>query len=168
MVTLGGIALNTDDIQRFWAKTRWTASGCREWTASTDRKGYGQFRLGGRGGRLVRVHRVAWAIVHGDPGEFLVLHSCDNRRCLWTDESGGHLFLGTNLDNVRDMDAKGRRVTVVHFGEDHANAVLTRELVLEMRARNVAGEGYRNLAHRYGISRSTIAAAISGRNWGWL
>lgn len=168
MVALNGIALSADDIVRFWSKTQWTASGCREWTASTDRKGYGQFRVGGRAGKLVRAHRVAWAIVHGDPGDFLVLHSCDNRRCVWTDVSDGHLSLGTNLDNVRDMDGKGRRVTVAFRGEEHVNAVLTREIVIEARIRKETGETFDHLATSYGVKRSTLAAAVSGKNWRWL
>lgn len=56
--------------------------------------------------RLYRVPRLVWQFVNGqipDATPF-VLHTCDNRRCC----NPRHLFLGTNLDNVRDMIAKGR------------------------------------------------------------
>lgn len=51
-------------------------------------------------------HRVAWQIANGSaiPGGMHVLHRCDNPLCVRPD----HLFLGTHLDNMRDMKMKGR------------------------------------------------------------
>jgi hypothetical protein len=103
--------LNTADEQRFFAKTKLAdvprpgmETPCLEWTASLTR-GYGQFWLGGK---QVKAHRTAWEMEHGPiPDGMDVLHKCDNPPCV-ADE---HLFLGTKMDNVADMVAKGRQAS---------------------------------------------------------
>ncbi len=53
----------------------------------------------------VHVHRVSYAVHHGPiPEGMVVRHTCDNPPCI----EGGHLILGTQLDNVRDMFDRGR------------------------------------------------------------
>lgn len=75
-----------------------TDGGCREFTWRRDRDGYG--RIGD-----ALAHRVVWAHHHGPiPPGLSVLHTCDNPPCCEID----HLWLGTPLDNTRDMIAKGR------------------------------------------------------------
>lgn len=50
-------------------------------------------------------HRCAWRLWRGPiPEGKLVLHHCDNPRCINPD----HLYLGTDADNVRDREARGR------------------------------------------------------------
>lgn len=67
-----------------------------------QRTGYGLIR---HNGRLQGTHRVAYEGANGPiPTGFNVLHKCDNPPCIEVD----HLFLGTQMDNVRDMWAKGR------------------------------------------------------------
>jgi hypothetical protein len=67
-------------------------------------------------------HRVAWELATGEPvpSGMDVLHTCDNPPCARNDEPGvyfirgiyrprfGHLWLGTNLDNIIDRVEKGR------------------------------------------------------------
>ena len=56
--------------------------------------------------KVRKAHRIAWELVHGPvPEKFCVLHKCDNPPCINVD----HLFLGTQQDNLADMNAKGRR-----------------------------------------------------------
>jgi hypothetical protein len=44
-------------------------------------------------------HRFSWVITKGDiPDKLLVLHKCDNRKCVNPD----HLYLGTQSDNILD------------------------------------------------------------------
>jgi hypothetical protein len=92
---------------RFWAKVNIVAGGeCWTWTRSRSRGGYGKFNARINGKRVHTASRIAWIICHGIiPGRLHVLHRCDNPPCVRPD----HLFLGTNLDNVRDSIAKGRR-----------------------------------------------------------
>lgn len=85
---------------RFWSRVEKTQT-CWLWTAAKFQGGYGRFR--GLDGFIA--HRMSWIFAHGPiPDGLLVLHKCDVRSCVNPD----HLFLGTQVDNMRDMAAKGR------------------------------------------------------------
>lgn len=91
---------------RFISKVNVT-DGCWLWTASRfTGYGYGSFKVSGRN---VTAHRFAWAVLRGPvPAGLCVLHNCpdgDNPLCV----NPSHPWLGTVLENVADMDAKGRR-----------------------------------------------------------
>ena len=74
---------------------------CWNWTGATA-NGYGVLNFGGQ----VRAHRLAYETFVGPiPDGLLVCHRCDNPRCV----NPGHLFVGTNSDNTRDMVSKGRQ-----------------------------------------------------------
>lgn len=79
---------------------------CLVWNGHRSRTGYGIMACGRRGPR--RVHRISWIEQRGPiPAETpCVLHRCDNPPC-W---EIGHLWLGTQADNMADMVAKGRLV----------------------------------------------------------
>jgi hypothetical protein len=56
---------------------------CWLWTGGTDGRGYGQIRESGKKGKLLKAHRVAWALEYGPlPAELLVMHRCDNPPCV--------------------------------------------------------------------------------------
>lgn len=80
-----------------------TESGCLIWLGCTQNAGYGVLSNKKRGLNLV--HRVAWEIAYGPvPDGKFVCHRCDVRCCI----NREHLFLGTNVDNMRDAASKGR------------------------------------------------------------
>jgi hypothetical protein len=109
-------------------------------------------------------HRVAWELTHGPipDGEghhgTVVMHTCDNRLCC----NPAHLRLGTQADNVRDMDAKGRRVAVFRRGEEHHMTKITEDTVRGIRASN---EPRAVLAARYEMTVAGIKNIRSGRTW---
>lgn len=87
---------------RFWAKVRFTESGCWEWTGSTNGR-YGEIRLAKK--LKVYAHRFAYERTYGPLlPEQVVLHTCDNTLCV----RAVHLRAGTQLENIHDMLAKGR------------------------------------------------------------
>jgi len=93
-----------DWAERFWTKVdRRGPDDCWEWTGCvSQRAGYGQFHLNRK---TQLAHRIAYALTHGAiPEGVFVCHHCDNRMCCNPD----HLFLGTQIDNMRDCIAKDR------------------------------------------------------------
>lgn len=101
--------------ERFWAKVQKVEGGCWEWTGALTARGYGVIALGGRKAGVARAHRLS-LILHGRPcpDDLVVCHRCDNRRCVNPD----HLFVGTQLENVWDMMAKGRHSPPPRRGAD--------------------------------------------------
>lgn len=97
----------------FWTKVeKRDVSACWPWKGSVMGEGYGRYRQ-------AYTHRLAWMLANGPiPAGLFVLHKCDNPPCCNPD----HLFLGTQADNVRDRDAKGRHW--VPSGERHPCAKL--------------------------------------------
>lgn len=165
------IELTQKDVERFWEKVDKTQA-CWNWTASTDRKGYGQIMFHRAGKHhLRRAHRVAYEMLYGPlpdlPGVHgaCVLHRCDNPKCV----NPEHLFVGTSDDNVKDMDAKGRRKVGVRFGSDHPRSVLDEDKVREIaRLHYDEGISQKSLATMFGVCHSTINHIFTGRLWAHL
>lgn len=85
----------------FWPQVKRTDT-CWLWMGRRGHRDYGMYRH-----HMVsyRAHRWSWMLEHGPiPPGLLVCHKCDNPPCVRPD----HLFLGTPLDNIRDMESKGR------------------------------------------------------------
>lgn len=152
---MSGRPRNLTTQQRFEEKYVVSPNSCWEWSASVNKRaGYGQFRLGSR---MVYAHRVSWELHRGPVADGLyVLHRCDNRRCV----NPGHLFLGTNDDNMADMVAKGRQAR----GQRHGSAKLTPDQVAEIRS--LAGTMlHREIAALFGISKQQVGHILRGEQW---
>lgn len=85
------------------------------------------------------------------------LHSCDNPPCCHP----RHLRWGTNAENVRDRDERGR----TRRGTEIGIAKLTPESVQEMRALSTQGWSTRRLASRFGVAHFTVRQVIHRRTW---
>lgn len=152
---------------------------CWVWTASVNKKGYGQISQLKAGLRLA--HRVSWAVHVGQiPDGLSVLHKCDRPSCVRPD----HLFLGTKADNNRDKVAKGRHAKSGHpgfkrgdahwaraqpelvcRGEDVGNAKATEADVRKIREMAANGVRQNFIAEKLGLSRSLVSRVITGKTW---
>ena len=90
------------DLDKFMRKVVVAGNGCWEWNGYINDSGYGRYRLKNK---KTLAHRAAWLLLRGPiPNDLLVLHHCDNPKCVNPD----HLYLGTNGDNMRDCARRGR------------------------------------------------------------
>jgi hypothetical protein len=91
-----------DPVERFMGFVE-KAEGCWIWKGPKSVNGYGSFQYRRTSNSA---HRIAFEFLKGPIPEGLqVLHRCDNPPCV----NPEHLFLGTNLDNVKDKVQKGRQ-----------------------------------------------------------
>lgn len=153
------------DIRRFWKFVdKQGIDNC--WICNcTPSTVYPQFYYGGKAeGRLVDASRFVYLITYKDPYKLLVLHSCDNTRCV----NFRHLSLGTDVDNMQDMIAKGRlgnRGWSHLSGENHPNAVLNWDKASEIKIRLKKKETCASIAKEYNVSREAISAIKNGYTW---
>lgn len=140
-------------LERFWEKVQ-ISDGCWLWTGSCDRKGYGTIGTG-VGHNITRAHRLSYAWAYGDPGNEGVFHHCDTPPCV----RPTHLFTGSQLDNLRDMEAKGRSRRGGRQGPK-----LTTEKVLLIRERGQA-ESRVALAREFGVSTTMIRLILTNKTW---
>ena len=152
---------------RLISKRKIMRNGCWKWTGlntSPQLKNhpnnliYGQIKIGSK---TFKVHRAAWIEFRGTiPEGKNVLHRCDFSLCFNPD----HLFLGTQLDNMRDCSKKGR----ISKGEQHPKSLLTNSLVRKIRASSKPGTktgSNRALARKFGICKTMIGLVIQRKRW---
>ncbi len=145
--------------EKIAAKTQ--ADGdCIVWIGHRCAKGYGRIRLKGK---YRFAHRVVYEMHRGPiPDGLLVMHSCDNPPCV----NIKHLSLGTQLDNVRDMQNKGR--AVILRGAAHSSIKLSAEQIETIRRRYISHDkqnGAPALGREFGVHQKTILAIVHGKHW---
>lgn len=133
------------------------ATGCHNWMGHKNQDGYGRIW---RGDGLVFIHRSLWQDRHGPiPEGMKVCHTCDNPACL-NDE---HHFLGTQTENIADMDRKGRRRPPI--GSRNAAAKLDEAKAREIKLRLREGAKAIHLASEFGVSNVVIGLIKRDRAW---
>lgn len=132
---------------------------CWLWKGSTTlHGGYGRLVVNGR---IKRAHRMAWEQTYGPiPENMCVCHTCDIPRCC----NPNHLFLGTQKDNMRDMQRKGRKH--VSLGSECGRANLTEDKVIGIMARLLTGkETQQTVANSLHVPVSAIKDIWNHRSW---
>jgi hypothetical protein len=178
--------------ERFWDKVD-TSGDCWLWTGATTNFGYG--RITARRGVLRQATHLAWEWASGSavPAGWHPLHTCDVPQCVRNDDAGwyevrgvmrrrhGHLFLGTQADNIHDCLDKGRHGSLLYpsrtrgersiaarypgifRGARNGRAKLTPSMVEEIRDRyRQGGVSQERLAGEFGIGQTTISRVIRG------
>jgi len=144
-----------DPIIRFWKYVNKTET-CWLWIGQLLPNGYGVIRLR-QPRRKEMVHRFSWAIHNGPiPHKMLVLHHCDIPNCI----NPRHLFIGTQLDNMKDAMNKFR----VHHGTNHYKTHLTDDdvkIIIEQKGKITQSE----LSKRFNVGRENISAIQNRRTW---
>jgi hypothetical protein len=141
------------------------ADECWEWTGARSTRGYGELAM--PGSRPAKAHKMAWEAVNGPvPDGLWVLHHCDNPPCC----NPAHLYVGTHVDNMRDMRERGRHWSRVNperiiRGERCGAAKLTEDQVREIHRMKANGEPSVSLALRFGVTKTTVNMILRGRTW---
>ena len=133
-------------------------SGCWLWAAAT-RGGYGAININGK---LQSAHRASWELENGPiPEGMHVCHSCDVKSCV----NPAHLFLGTQADNMRDRDEKGRGA----IGEKIGTSKLTEDDVNKIREEFDYGQfTQQEVGDYYGVSQRAISDILNYNTWGHI
>ena len=137
-------------------------NGWFEWIGQLNDRGYGYIGIGSNGnGRTVnvRAHRLSYFLCNdGIPDGMMVLHKCDNRKCV----NPEHLFLGTNGDNAKDMMQKGRGKNQIGT---FAMNILSPETVISIKKDILNKVGSKKIQLKYGISESNFYRIKNGKSW---
>lgn len=134
---------------QFWTHVD-KSSACWNWTGSTHKFGYGEFR---RNSILIRSHRFSYELHKGEiPTGFGINHHCDNPKCV----NPAHLYAGTQLDNTNDAVKRDRI----------GSRKLTKEQVysIKLRLSNGSSNAYR-LSKIFNISQCAVWCIQHNKTW---
>lgn len=150
------------EVSRFIREValRHTGDKCLTWPFGKTQRGYGLIWIDGK---HVIASRYVCELVHGSPPtpEHDAAHSCGkgHEGCVAPE----HLSWKTPVENKADELLHGTRPR----GERNGHAKLTEAEAREILALKGV-ELQRNLAARFGVSRTAVASIHSGRKWTWL
>lgn len=142
----------------FWSRIVKQPNGCWEWTGFRLKFGHGYLTYKRK---QVLAHRLAYTLTFGGiPDGLHVCHKCDNPPCC----NPSHLFIGTQLDNIADRDAKGR--CAHQKGEKNGRSKLTDALVIDIRKKLSDGtETKAAIGREYGVSEVLIGLIARRKVW---
>ncbi len=151
--------MNRDYKYRFIAKMDIPRPNkyCIVYLGSLSKDGYGIF---GINKKSYPAHRISYELFVGKiPKNMMVLHKCDNPKCV----APQHLFLGTHLDNMKDMVAKKRNAS--NKGEKHGCSKLLEKDVIKIKKLLDKGIKRRIIAEMFKISSATVYDIKYKRSW---
>lgn len=129
--------------------------GCWVWMLSARKSGHATMRVNGH---TVSAYRIAYQVGVGPiPPGAMVLHRCDNPRCIRPD----HLELGGQAKNMADCSARRRTARGAHNGQ----ARLSATAVGEIRGLRSSGTSQSAVAARFGVTGSTVGRIWRGESW---
>jgi hypothetical protein len=137
---------------------RISESGCWECTSHKPSGSKGYIEIWIHGKRWI-AHRYFYTMFKGNiPKDLIVMHSCDNRRCVNPD----HLSLGSLGENNTDRHKKGRS----SVGESRPASKLTEEDVIAIREEKILSIS--EIAKKYKMSYQSIWRIVKKISWSYL
>jgi hypothetical protein len=133
---------------------------CWLWRGRLDKHKYGVFSIKHT---LIKAHRLSYLSWYGYiNNELQVCHKCDNPSCV----NPFHLWQGTQADNNKDRDLKGRTRTGHLYGSEHPMSKLTNEDVIWIRENyNPNIWSTRKLAKKFGVCQTNIRHILACISW---
>lgn len=133
---------------------------CWFWTGPDTEKGYGRAYFSGVS---MAAHRLSYSTFKGEIGDMHVLHKCNCPRCI----NPEHLYLGTNLDNVKYRELCGNGA----FRKGHLpkNCAITKERASEIK--KFLRDNYpdkitlRKTAEIFGVKEQLVRDVQAGRSY---
>lgn len=126
---------------------------CWIWTGCRTSTGYGKASMLNRS---LKAHRVSWLIHQGNiPAGLYVCHTCDNRICV----NPSHLFLGTDLENIKDAKIKKRFA----HGAQNARCQLSASQISQIRDMVFSGVKQVRVSESFGITHQHVSKIINGQ-----
>lgn len=133
--------------------------GCWRWTGSLARRGYGS-AWNRKNGKDQLAHRMSYeAFVGPIKSGMLACHQCDRPDCV----NFGHIFIGTQSENIRDAHSKGRIPGSLKGGEKNIRSKLSLSEVEKIR---LDSRSQKIIAAHFRINQSQVSRIKSGNRWG--
>lgn len=157
----------TTAAERFGSLLKPTQNGCLEYQGEVNWAGYGRVHVGGK---RSQAHRYAWELANGKiPDGMVIRHLvCDNPTCCNVD----HLAIGTQQDNMDDMNRAGRRFKGKHAkpemiprGQFHGMAKLTEADVISIREEYLNGKTTYKIGEERGLHPAHVGGIVSYKSW---
>lgn len=126
-------------------------NGCLTYMRARSPFGYGVVRYDGK---TWRAHRLAWHLMYGEiPQGLHLLHHCDNPPCL----EATHLYLGTQADNMRDRQMRGRGVSLVT--DEQRFEIAMRYEHQHVKPKTI-GNSCKELCEEFGVSQKRLLKIV--------
>lgn len=130
---------------------------CLIWPYGTG-SGYGQMKYEGR---MQLVHRVVCELTCGRAPDDRndAAHTCGNSRCV----NPTHIRWANRPENMADRVGHGTANRGKRNGKTKLTEAAVREIISLRGALSLS-----QLAHRFGVSKSTVGSIFERRSWAWL
>lgn len=139
------------------------ANGCWIWQLAKRKPPDLPYGIMKYEGRTMKVYRVVYTLTHGEiPKGLFVLHNCDVAECC----NPVHLFLGSQLDNIKDRHTKNRNGVTNQWGERAPKTVITEKQAIDILQRHANGASNQILIEEYG--RNAVQNVLAGKSYKYL
>ena len=158
--------LTKKQLNRFWSYVdKKSVEECWEWKSYKGAGNYGHFYLNGK---QIPAHRISWILENGpipendsNDNRICACHKCDNPSCV----NPNHLFLGTDLDNMKDRDRKGRRTPFSPIGNKNGNSTVSIETIKEIELLLKQGSKNVEIANQLDVSEALVSNVKHKNHW---